>query len=120
MTDIYDTQEAYFKRRAMFEAAAKEAAKIKVTPGAWEAHINENGCVYVTSDFAAKGDICDLYHKGTDGNIYTKDNAESNAHLIACAPDMYAMLQEIYDNLLYKNAGRGKQIAELLKKARGE
>ena len=48
---------------------------------------------------------------------------ESNAALIACAPEMYALLNEISDGLLeaggYVNFVLAKRIEELLAKARG-
>jgi hypothetical protein len=48
----------------------------------------------------------------------TFSNAENNAHLIAAAPEMYAMLESLADcdeNQMYR-----KEINELLAKARGE
>ncbi len=48
----------------------------------------------------------------------------NNAYLIACAPEMYEMLDEISDGLLdaggYGNCALAKRIEQLLAKARGE
>lgn len=48
----------------------------------------------------------------------------NNAKLIACAPEMYEMLDEISDGLLdaggYGNCALAKRIEQLLAKARGE
>jgi hypothetical protein len=61
-----------------------------------------------------------------------EEHDEANAHLIAAAPEMYALLNSIKDELLYKLSfdetsgigsiaeGFGQAINDLLKKARGE
>ena len=52
------------------------------------------------------------------------DQCEANSALIACAPEMYEMLDEISDGLLdaggYGNCALAKRIEQLLAKARGE
>lgn len=49
---------------------------------------------------------------------------EANCHLIACAPEMYEMLEVISDGLLeaggFGNCKLAKEIEALLAKARGE
>ncbi len=47
---------------------------------------------------------------------------EANAHLIAAAPDMYAMLKGMYETLclIGDDGEEANEINELLKKARGE
>ena len=52
------------------------------------------------------------------------DELEANAALIACAPEMYEILDEISDGLLeaggFGNCALAKRIESLLAKARGE
>lgn len=75
-----------------------------------------------------KGKVCVNDNDGepivvADTNHYF-DEARANAALIAAAPDMYEMLDEISDGLLdaggFGNCALAKRIEQLLAKARGE
>ncbi len=61
--------------------------------------------------------ICDMMPAGDVAH-------DANAALVACAPEMYEMLDEISDGLLeaggYGNCALAKRIETLLAKARGE
>lgn len=50
------------------------------------------------------------------------EEANANASLIACSPEMYALLQKIIDNKIIPDyqAHVAQEIIKLLKKARGE
>jgi hypothetical protein len=57
-------------------------------------------------------------------SVKAVNDAIFDAHLIAAAPDMYALLDEISDGLLeaggFGNCELAKRIEELLAKARGD
>lgn len=61
---------------------------------------------------------------GRDGGFkfhHEMANAEANAHLIAVAPEMYAMLEKLSGQLTDINAHRAAdEVDTLLAKARGE
>jgi len=48
------------------------------------------------------------------------DECEANAHLIAAAPDMYEMLERMYNNALEDPTRYRDKIGEILIKERGE
>ena len=67
------------------------------TPGKWHhTGANEYHGNYVEDDHG--NTLCDLYHKGTDGQIFHHDNAEANARLISAAPDLLEALQVVIAN----------------------
>lgn len=74
------------------------------TPGPWDAETPPNGAIHVSAVAAPRGDICDLYHvgmptcAGASGEIFTKDNAEANALLIAAAPDLLWFASQILES----------------------
>jgi len=71
----------------------------KHTPGPW--HVVNGGknlLIYIDSETS---NVCDLYHKANDGNIFLKPNALANAKLIAKAPEQQATI----DNLIIKLQG---------------
>lgn len=85
----------------------------KFTKGQWKATISNNGRHQISGDNGKQ--VCAMW------NCKERD---SNAALIACAPEMYEMLDEISDGLLdaggYGNCALAKRIETLLAKARGE
>lgn len=66
------------------------------------------------------GVICRLTHYGNP-EIPISEADKANAHLIASAPDMYAMLEKLSGQLTDINAHRAAdEVESLLAKARGE
>jgi len=65
-----------FKEEAMTE--------MKHTPEPW--YVEDDGlAIYVSSDHADTGDICDLYHTDARTDIHRKTNCEANAkRIVAC------------------------------------
>ncbi|MCH9751086.1 MAG: hypothetical protein K0U61_02605 [Alphaproteobacteria bacterium] len=90
------------------------------TPGPWDAEKHANGCVFVSGLHAKTGDICDLYHRDSEGEIVVKHNAESNAHLIAAAPEMYDALIAVERTLRGNDLYDLRKVDFALAKARGE
>lgn len=101
----------------------------KFTKGPWKAFQNEVGSWEVNCRTSEGGDIgrysptiCSIWDV-----TYTELNnklQKPNAHLIAAAPEMYEMLEEI-SHVLGHNLSTNhkiyiKSISELLAKARGE
>ena len=85
----------------------------KFTKGQWKATVSNNGRHQISGDNGKQ--VCAMW------NCKERD---SNAALIACAPEMYEMLNDISDILL-SIGGRGnhimaERIEPLLAKARGE
>lgn len=104
----------------------------KFTPGPWsQSHREVESGGYSTQVYDQKGEaICtvDWYVIPTEKGFTT--NRDSNAHLIACAPDMYEMLESKL-NLIRCGIGANYsgdpkenpkylEVVELLKRARGE
>lgn len=65
----------------------------------WEAHVDDNGCVYVTD--AAGNTICDLYYVTGRVNretgkkvLHTFPNAEEFVHQIAALPELVRIALE--------------------------
>ena len=86
-------------------------SETKFTKGEWFAIVDDECCFI---DTYKKGLIADL--EKSDAPC---DEAEANAHLIAAAPDMYAMLEYLREDYgLLTDVG--KDIDKLLAKARGE
>ena len=92
------------------------------TPGEWTVFAPENGAIHVDAGSAGAGGICDLYHVWRDEageHIFTKHDAEANAHLIAAAPELLAACEQI-------NYAKGDiaymdfvQLRNAIKKAKG-
>ena len=56
------------------------------------------GIVFITSDEADRGDICDLYHKNGQGDTFIKPNALVNAkRIIACVNALDGISNEALD-----------------------
>ena len=102
----------------------------KFTSGVWSQSHREDKYtgMYSTEVYDSRGQtICTLdWHTEPDSTATDRD---SNAHLIACAPDMYAMINIINESII--NCKNEIQLADditnlchdidqLLKKARGE
>ena len=93
-------------------------SETKFTNGEWETSYrkNKNG-MYSQDVYCEKGETictCDWYPVD-EGSGVTSTNRESNAHLIAAAPEMYAMLESLQLDV----EGDMKR-EQLLAKARGE
>ena len=84
----------------------------KFTKGKWWACVDEDSCWV---DSVEGGLITDLSR--TDVSIHESD---SNAHLIAAAPEMYELLKDLFDNYEGLGLSMDNQIEKLLAKARGE
>lgn len=72
--------------------------KAKFTSGEWsQSHRKDNNGMYSTEVYDDKGDtICTLaWHAVDEGNGVTSTDRDANAHLIAAAPDMYKMIDEL-------------------------
>ena len=66
------------------------------TKGPWsQSHRKQLDGMYITQVYDSIGEsICDLsWHAVNEGNGVTSTDRGANAHLIAAAPDMYAMLK---------------------------
>ncbi len=70
------------------------------------------------------GDFQSIYNKYCEYICDAPLNNSADKHLIACAPEMYAMLDKISDELLEAggvwSCALAKEIEALLAKARGE
>lgn len=87
----------------------------KFTPGPWRRSAFED-------DWAIRGAKCDRVIARPNCNI---DDASANAALIAAAPEMYALLSNILNDLetdgsISPNDNAANDIRMLLAKARGE
>lgn len=100
--------------------------KAKFTKGIWEVKPIEDDKEYIRIRGATIGgtfkiaNVIDLKNHHDESGWCKRERLESqaNAHLIASAPKMYAMLEEMAD---YDECQRfKKQINQLLAKARGE
>jgi len=96
-------------------------SETKFTKGEWFAIVDDECCFI---DNCEKGLIADL--EESDAPC---DEAEANAHLIAAAPDMYAMLEGLSELMPFLDEQTHPQIEcdalkydidKLLAKARGE
>ncbi|APC46574.1 hypothetical protein [Alteromonas phage PB15] len=103
-------------------------SEAKFTKGPWYVYNND---VYleIVSDKGAICDTCMSGHEFDGGDCLEGKSAKANAHLIAAAPEMYAMLQSIDDlfGLLDEHTHpnieldcQQHEIRKLLAKARGE
>jgi len=93
----------------------KENANSKFTPGPWRRSAFED-------DWAIRGAKCDRVIARPNCNF---DDASANAALIAAAPEMYALLNNILNDLetdgtISLNDNAANDIRMLLAKARGE
>ena len=89
-------------------------SKSKFTQGPWE--------VNTTEDELWGDDVWYRveYHSviANDETIASDISSKANAALIAAAPEMYAMLEDLLDK--FRNDEFAPEIEKLLKKARGE
>ncbi len=92
--------------------------ELKITKGEW---VVDNA-----GDVIIKGSDGGVSFPARDGTIasindgeYIENDNEHDAHLIAAAPDMYAMLKNVFDNY-ETDTHLDNQITVLLAKARGE
>jgi hypothetical protein len=102
-------------------------SEAKFTKGPW---VKENkqvtGGFLVRPSYWNRG-VCTVTQRDShpiNGMGVSWERSEANAHLIAAAPEMYEMLDEISDGLLeaggYGNCALAKRIETLLAKARGD
>lgn len=90
-------------------------SELKVTKGDWVVDVySGHGQVDVISECGRKILHCNKRHFG--GSLTCEDLA--NAHLIAAAPEMYALLED-YVQLLEFDGYHVNDIKDLLAKARG-
>jgi hypothetical protein len=96
------------------------------TKGIWsQSHREQSDGMYITQVYDDKGQsICDLnWHSVDEGNGFKTDR-DQNAQLIAAAPEMYELLEEIVDDMqrgsFCGNSNFAGIILDLLAKARGE
>ncbi len=73
---------------------------VAMTPGPWFAHLNTRETAFIIENEAMREDthalICSISWWTSGGELCpTKEISESNARLIAAAPDMFALLREI-------------------------
>jgi len=104
----------------------------KFTKGEWsQSHRKQLDGMYITQVYDDNGEsICDLsWHAVHEDGGVTSTDREANAHLIAASPDMYAMIEDLYQMLDKLNEGfnadcKATELSDkaelLLKKARGE
>ena len=72
------------------------------TKGPWsQSHRKQLDGMYITQVYDSIGEsICDLsWHAVNEGNGVTSTDRGANAHLIAAAPDMYAMIESLSNEL---------------------
>jgi len=89
----------------------------KFTEGPW------TFCQYNHGEIVAIDKEDDEYSELICDTLITGDEEwEANAHLIAAAPDMYAMLEDMYETLclIGDDGEETEEIKSLLAKARGE
>ena len=103
----------------------------KFTPGEWTAHLGIMGPTFVhigKDDDYVDGEtpvICELHHgikkihPDSVGFDFDSSEMKANAHLIAAAPEMYRMLEQLHGTLS-KVPVLQREIEKVLKKARGE
>lgn len=110
----------------------------KFTPGPWE--VLNSADVFTAQNAKRRDGVASAYNDGwhiadcamgvtfmPDGQTYVLELQEviANAHLIAAAPDMYAVLSELEESSTYWSEydvpiGIPDRIMAALKKARGE
>jgi hypothetical protein len=87
----------------------------KFTEGKWTAFIG-NGVIAI-DDSQGRAII---NWPGFDGECFSFSKKKANAHLIAAAPDMYAMLEMLVNGDSINDHSIEKEVISLLTKARGE
>ena len=91
----------------------------KFTKGEW--FIENNFC---TLDVSSKvnGIVCSVEcsYQLSEQLIDPTDEEQANAHLIAAAPDMYAMLDLLVKQDVINDVSLEREVIQLLSKARGE
>jgi len=93
-------------------------SEAKFTKGEWTVN-DEGGLIEINSMSGTVGTVWGFDPDHTGCNI--SEESHCNAHLIAAAPDMYAMLEKLSGQLTDINAHRAADEVEmLLAKARGE
>lgn len=89
----------------------------KFTQGKWSIHVHPEVNSIIGVDFGRFDD--GVGFSGCEVTLYNQDN-NANAHLIAAAPAMYELLQEVLHRLPSREACTMEDIRELLAIARGE
>lgn len=95
-------------------------SEFKGTKGKFRVSNQGNNGIFITNE-VGNGAICRLY----DNNqlIKNKEEAEANAKLIACAPEMLGMLKILLTDIIGKipnspaKESRIEQVEQLIKKA---
>lgn len=92
----------------------------KFTSGPWVVN-NGSESRFLQGKITTKSKGCDVVICDTPSPYFGEDISRANAHLIACAPDMYEMLEEC-KSILEGNTYfvKAEKIEQLLKRARGE
>lgn len=83
---------------------------MKHTPGPWFATTRQGSWV-VASAKDPNTEVCQMFHDGTDEN----ELGEANSRLVAAAPDMLAVLQQIESEM---RAGLGSSYGETREQVR--
>lgn len=84
----------------------------KFTKGEWVACVDEDSCWV---DSVEGGLLADITHADVSNS-----ESDANAHLIAAAPSMYEVLEDVLEILPNSQYRARKGIESLLAKARGE
>ena len=88
------------KVRGVMRGVKGERSMSNHTMTPWRFIENENGSHHITALTSGAGDIADLYHKTSNGDIYTKYQAEANGRFIVkgvnCHEDLVGALEEIH------------------------
>ncbi len=93
--------------------------KTKFTPAPWAIDSSYDTMLYITANGHGVCEVdCDTVYAIPE--IAPTPQQKANAHLIASAPEMYKLLQEISEDDNYELFGAKLDIENLLKKARGE
>ena len=91
-------------------------SEVKFTPGAW--YLEDHGYTFIVSkpgDGYITRDVCRM-----DASTMAAFEQKANAHLIAAAPELYELLQEIYEWTTHKSTPWAVKTKTALAKARGE
>ena len=92
-------------------------SETRFTKGPWHVH-NNDVFLEIVSEEGQIANTCASGHYFDNGDCVNGVTAVANSHLIAAAPEMYAMLENLSD--CDENQMHRLEINKLLAKARGE